>query len=235
MINSIAPRIPVLSTPTLTVPTPPPPVALPQDSVRLTVGTVASGLFCGGVSAALCGAAAGVTSLLGLPFVGPTAVAAAVGISAVFGGTLAGLTMRKSFDPAPDTQDAFNGGRDGVKANLPNPPRDSASMVLAENGLWHALDQAAAAPTAREAAKLGSEGFRGLGNILGHGAARTTCLVLGAAIGTSAMGNPLIGVPLGLLGGFAVSYLADKPGHWIGETAGRAVGAAAGVAARATA
>lgn len=205
----------------------PAPVAVPRDTVKLVGGTIASAAFCGASGAIFCGLGAGVAALVGLPFVGPTAIAAAVGASAIFGGTLSALTLRNSFDPPAGTEDAFKNGRGPVTGNLPNPPRDAASMVLAENAMWQSLDQAARSGSSKEAASLAAAGFERFGTILAHGGERTTSLALGVAVGTAVAG-PLLGIPLGIAGGFAASYVLDQPSHWLGSVGGRAVGALAG-------
>ncbi|MBM3461051.1 MAG: hypothetical protein FJX76_03020 [Armatimonadetes bacterium] len=220
-----------LTTPPAAAPPAPAPAPTPanaeRDSVRLSQATIASGIACGATSALLCGVGAGVCALVGLPFVGPAAIATAVGVSTVFGGALAGLTLRKSFNPPPDTEQTFQTGRGPITGNLPFPTRDGASLILAENAMWKSLDAAAQAPDADAAAQLGSAGFERFGGLLAHGGERTTCVVLGAAVG-STLAGPLLGIPLGIAGGFAASYVFDKPAHLLGEAVGRAVGAAAG-------
>lgn len=201
----------------------------PLDSAHVAVGTVAGAALCGTVSATLCGIGAVVASLAGLPFFGAGAIGAAIAGSTLFGGTLMALTLRK---PMTDTTAAdAASGRDGIKKFLPNPPRDAASMVLAENSIREGWAKAKQAADVKTAAQIGGASSAKMGMILGHGAARTTSLVLGVALGVSAF-NPLIGVPLGLVGGFAASYVLDKPGHWLGTAAAQLAGAAGGALAR---
>ena len=79
-----------------------------------------------------------------------------------------------------------------------------------------------------EAARQVGDASVRMGEILGHGAARTTSLALGIALATAATGSVLVGVPLGFVGGFAASYLLDPVGHFLGEKLGRAAGEFAG-------
>lgn len=200
----------------------------PRDQTDFTGATLAAGALTGTVSALLCGAGALATSALGVPFVGPLAIAAAVGGSALFGAALTAATLKDSVVLPADVDEKFAQGRQGVFANLPFPVRDAASMALSENQIWAALDTAPNATYRPEAARQVGEASVRMGEILGHGAARTTSLVLGVALATAATGSVLVGAPLGFVAGFAASYALDPAGHFLGEKLGRAAGEFAG-------
>lgn len=226
-VQSAAAFVPPRSVP---VPHPPGPKATvePRDQTDFTRATLAAGALTGASSALLCGAGALATSWLGLPFVGPMGLVAAVGGSALFGAALTAATLRDSVVLPADVDEKFARGRQGIFANLPFPVRDAASMALAENQIWAALDTAPNATYRQDAAQQVGEASVRMGEILGHGAARTTSLVLGVALATAATGSVLIGAPLGFVAGFAASYALDPAGHFLGERLGRAAGELAG-------
>lgn len=210
--------------------TPPAPAETvePRDQTDFTRATLAAGALTGTVSALICGAGALGASVLGLPFAGPVGIAAAIGASALFGAALTAVTVKDSVVLPADVDDKFAQGRQGIFRNLPFPVRDGASMSLAENQIWSGLDEAGKCLYRQEAAdKVGQASTR-MGEILGHGAARTTSVALGIALATAATGSVLIGAPLGLVAGFAASYALDPVGHFLGEKLGRAAGEFAG-------
>jgi hypothetical protein len=213
--------------------TPPAPKSTvePRDQTDFSAATLAAGAVTGGVSAILCGAGALGAAALGLPFVGPVGLAAAIGGSALFGAALTAATLKNSVALPADVDEKFALGRQGIFRNLPFPVRDAASMSLAENQIWAALDSAPQSTYRQEAAEKVGEASVRLGEILGHGAARTTSLVMGVALATAATGSVLVGAPLGLVAGFAASYALDPVGHWLGEKVGRKAGELAGAQA----
>jgi hypothetical protein len=230
MIQSIAPRFTTPTVPTQIESTPSNPTdshPLPVDSCAIRRATVAGGLFCGAVSALGTIAVVGGAALLGVPFAGAGAVTAAVVGSTVFGGTLCALTLPKSFDPPAGTDVDFESSRGEVSRNFPAPRRDAASMALAENQMWNAFSAARSAATAEQASSLAADGTERIAEILGHGALRTSSLIVGVAAGL-ASANPLLGVPLGFAAAFGASYILDKPGHLLGRFLGRAAGGAVG-------
>lgn len=202
--------------------------ALPvRVNVSKTISaTLCGSALCGAVSAAACGTVAGALALLGVPVVGAAAVTAAAVGSALFGATLLSLTVPDSFNPPPGTDEAFKSGRQNPLKNLPFPKRDAASLVLAAKTMWDGFNNAVNASDERSAARCGGDGCERIGEILGHGAVRTSAIILGGAIGM-ASGHPWVAVPLCMAAGFGAGYAVDRPGHWLGRRAGRLVGSQA--------